>query len=299
MQNHNLAEILDNSFSKAFRGGLSGGIAMGINICTLMPLRTVVNYQYRYGKSINESYKILYQEGKIKRFYRGFGFAIIQGPWSRFGDTFANNGTITLLNSLPETKDMSIFTKTLCASFSASLFRVISTPLDTCKTILQVEGKGGLTKLNMKFKNYGGFPKGIPVFWYGALGSASATFIGHYPWFFTFNYLQNKMPETDTQLGNISKNAFIGFCASAVSDTCSNSIRVLKTYRQTNINKISYVNTMKEIITKDGIISFFGRGLKTKIISNGIQGLCFQFYGKLLKKTLIYNYFFIFNLTAI
>ena len=31
----------------------------------------------------------------------------------------------------------------------------------------------------------------------------------------------------------------------------------------------------KNIIEKDGIIGLFGRGLKTKIISNGIQGIMF------------------------
>ena len=37
-----------------------------------------------------------------------------------------------------------------------------------------------------------------------------------------------------------STDAFIGFSASAISDTCSNSIRVLKTYRQTNIQRRRY-----------------------------------------------------------
>lgn len=281
--------IIDNSLSKAFRGGLSGGIAMGINVCLLMPLRTTVNYQYRYGGDMIQSINNLYKDGRLIRFYRGFGFAIIQGPWSRFGDTFANTGTITLLNSFDETKNLNITSKTFIASASASLFRVISTPLDTCKTILQVEGKDGLLKLKYKFKHSGGFPKGIPIFWYGALGSASATFVGHYPWFLTFNYLQQHIPEQNNIFMNISKNAFIGFSASAVSDTCSNSIRVLKTYRQTNQIKISYINAIKEIIKNDGIYSLLGRGLKTKIISNGIQGAIFSVLWKMIEKKLSNN----------
>lgn len=279
-----VSNILENSLSKAFRGGVSGSIAMAINVCTLMPLRTAVNYQYRYGTDMKSSFKKLYQDGKILRFYRGFGFAIIQGPWSRFGDTFANNGTLTLLNSMESTKDLNIGTKTLLASSSAAAFRIISTPLDTCKTILQVEGKQGIKKLHTKFQSSGGMPKGLPVFWYGALGSASATFIGHYPWFLTYNYLQKKLPEQDQILANFSRNAFIGFSASAISDTCSNSIRVLKTYRQTNTQKISYLNSIKEIVKNDGIQSLFGRGLKTKIISNGIQGALFSVLWKIIEK---------------
>ncbi len=282
--NNQIQTILDKSLGKAFRGGLSGSIAMAINICTLMPLRTAVNYQYRYGVDSSTAIKTLYKDGGIHRFYRGFGFAIVQGPWARFGDTFANAGALTFLNSNDTTKDWNVGTKTLFASGSASLFRVISTPIDTCKTVLQVEGKHGLHKLGQKFTNSGGFPRGLPVMWYGAMGSASATFIGHYPWFFTYNYLQEKIPERETVLGELSKNAFIGFAASAVSDSCSNSIRVLKTYRQTHSEKVSYPAAVKQIVEKDGIVSLFGRGLKTKIISNGLQGALFSILWKFIQK---------------
>ena len=201
----------------------------------------------------------------------------------RFGDTFANSGTLALLNSM-ESQELNVGTKTLLASSAASLFRVISTPLDTCKTTLQVEGKSGLKKIATKFRNAGGFPRGVPVLWYGAMGSATATFVGHYPWFFTYNYLQDRIPEQETVLGNLSKNALIGFSASAVSDTCSNSIRVLKTYRQTHPEKISYTSSVKEIVAKDGVLSLFGRGLKTKIISNGIQGSLFAVLWKYIER---------------
>ena len=287
--NKSYKEIINESKKKAFRGGISGGIAMAINICTLMPLRTTVNYQYRYGTNSLESMKVLFKDGGFLRFYRGFGFAIIQGPWSRFGDTFANSGTMALLNSLDSTKDLNVGTKTFLASSAASLFRVISTPLDTCKTTLQVEGKEGLKKIGMKYKNAGGFPRGVPILWYGALGSASATFVGHYPWFFTYNYLQERIPEPETLLGNLSKNGFIGFSASAISDTCSNSIRVLKTYKQTHQEKISYSTAVKQIIENDGILSLFGRGLKTKIISNGIQGSLFVVLWKFIEKKMSNN----------
>ena len=280
----NYSEIVDKSLSKAFRGGISGSIAMAINICTLMPLRTSVNYQYRYGTTSLVSMKTLYNEGGILRFYRGFGFAIIQGPWSRFGDTFANVGMLTYLDSNQTTRDFNVGTKTLLASASASLFRVLSTPIDTCKTVLQVEGKEGLKKLGSKFRNSGGFPRGLPVMWYGAMGSAGATFIGHYPWFFTYNYLQKNMEKQDTMLGELSKNAFIGFSASAISDTVSNSVRVLKTYRQTHVEKVSYPNAIRNIVKTDGILSLFGRGLKTKIISNGIQGALFSVLWKMIQK---------------
>jgi len=46
-----------------------------------------------------------------------------------------------------------------------------------------------------------------------------------------------------------------------VSDSISNSIRVLKTYTQTDERKIGYVEAAKEIIGKDGLGGLMGRGL--------------------------------------
>lgn len=65
--------------------------------------------------------------------------------------------------------------------------------------------------------------------YHGALASSSATFVGHYPWFLTFNYLNKKIPEPETKLQKLGRRAFIGFCASVISDSISNSLRVIKT----------------------------------------------------------------------
>ena len=82
-------------------------------------------------------------------------------------------------------------------------------------------------------------------------------------------------PPTDTA-EKLLRQAFIGFCASVVSDTVSNSLRVLKTYRQVNETKISYLNAARAVIAVDGLKGLFGRGLKTRIIANGMQGLVFS-----------------------
>ena len=42
-----------------------------------------------------------------------------------------------------------------------------------------------------------------------------------------------------------------------------------------NSNKINYTDTVKLIIKEDGISGLFGRGLKTRILTNGIQGIVF------------------------
>ena len=67
-----------------------------------------------------------------------------------------------------------------------------------------------------------------------------------------------------------------GFCSSAVSDTCSNSIRVIKTTTQTSTVPIGYMEALRMVIAKDGISGLLFRGLVTKIISNGCQGILFS-----------------------
>ena len=69
-----------------------GAAAMGIQVCTLMWLRTTMNYQYRHGSTTTEALKKLYGEGGVRRFYRGIAPALLQGPIARFGDTAANTG---------------------------------------------------------------------------------------------------------------------------------------------------------------------------------------------------------------
>ena len=79
----------------------------------------------------------------------------------------------------------------------------------------------------------------------------------------------------------------MGFGARAVSDVSSNSMRVLKVYKQTNANhKITYVEAAREIVAKDGVVGLFGRGLTTKLISNGIQGAMFSVLWKTIEPML-------------
>lgn len=112
--------------------------------------------------------------------------------------------------------------------------------------------------------------------WHGALAASGATFVGHYPWFATYNYMDATLPQYDDLARRLCRSAVIGFTASAISDTCSNSIRVIKTTKQTHAEPISYPKALSMVIAKDGVSGLFLRGLGTKIISNGMQGLMFS-----------------------
>jgi hypothetical protein len=104
--------------------------------------------------------------------------------------------------------------------------------------------------------------------------------------FFTYNFLSEKLPRSDDTLTKLARSALIGFCSSAVSDTCSNSIRVVKVYKQANTETISYPEAVKRVIKEDGIKGLFGRGLSTKIVANGLQGMMFSVLWKYIDEAL-------------
>ncbi|KAG6843909.1 hypothetical protein H0H87_011719 [Tephrocybe sp. NHM501043] len=285
------ADDVDFDLRKALKAALGGGLsgaagndslsiphqinqripAMVLQVLTLMPLRTVMNYQYRYGTTTTQAIDTLYADGGWTRYYQGLTAALFQGPLSRFGDTAANAGILALLQSNIYLKNLPVVLKTVFASAAAAGFRMILTPIDTIKTTMQAQGKKGLPILRHRIKQYG-----IGTMWYGAFATAAATFVGHYPWFSTYNYLEDNLPQSHTLGEKLLRRAFIGFVASVVSDTVSNSLRVLKTYRQVNETRIGYVDAARAVIATDGVKGLFGRGLKTRILTNGLQGLMFS-----------------------
>ena len=265
---------LNKSLKRAVGGGLSGAGAMVMQVSSLMWLRTTMNYQYRYGTTTKDAMKHLYKEGGVRRFYRGYLPALTIGPMARFGDTAAN----TYVMDAFANKNVPTSVSTVVGSAAAASWRVFLMPLDALKTSLQVEGKNGIALLRNKATREGG-----KVLYHGSMASMSATFVGHYPWYLTFNVLDNKLPKYNETYKNLLRSAFIGFNASLISDTVSNSLRVIKTTKQTFPGSISYVDTVKHVIKEDNISGLFGRGVKTRIMTNALQGMLFTVCWTLLK----------------
>ena len=268
------------SLSKSLNAGIAGSMAMCIQVTSLMWLRTTMNYQYRYGNTLPQAFKILYNDGGIRRFYRGYAPALLVAPLSRFGDTMTNSYALDALHNT----NLPTSIKTMLGSSLAATWRVCMMPIDTLKTTLQVEGKSGIQLLKNKIN-----ANGVRVVFNGTVAQVSATFVGHYPWFYTYNMLNKNIPEYDSGIKTFLRNGFIGFNSAVVSDCCSNSLRVIKTTRQTSEKNISYKETVKTIIEQDGIKGLFGRGLQTRILTNGIQGIVFTVCWKYIEKTYFSN----------
>jgi len=182
-----------------------------------------------------------------------------------------------------ETVSMPAALKTFLASVAAALFRIAITPIDTIKTMLQVRGADGLGLLAERVAADGA----VGALYAGCLASSLATLLGHYPWFLVFNTLQARVPRPQHRGGALLRSALIGFCASATSDTISNSVRVVKTAAQTSTKPgLGLYGAALDIVSAEGLHGLFFRGLGTKILSNGLQAMLFTICWKYFEEKL-------------
>jgi Mitochondrial carrier protein len=105
-------------------------------------------------------------------------------------------------------------------------------------------------------------------------------------WFATYNYLSEKIPKQETQMAELGRRAILGFCSSAVSDTCSNSIRVVKVYKQSHPEQLTYGQVIRNVLAESGVQGLMFRGLETKILANGLQGILFSILWKQFEEIL-------------
>jgi predicted small secreted protein len=275
-----LPAVLALALKKAWRSGSAGFVAGTMQVLAFMWLRTTMNYQVKNGGTFLATLKKLWGEGGLARLYRGLlPWAIFQAPLSRFGDVAANEMVISVLGYL--LPQVPVGVSTFGASMAGAVWRIAITPIDTCKTILQTDGDKGWKILMDKVG------KGGPlVLWQGWEGNYIANVVGNYPWFAVMNFLSQSVPVPSGNIQKLIRSAGIGAAASSVSDLVSNSIRVVKTKKQTHENAdISYVRAAKEVMDKDGLYGVLFRGLETRILTNVLQGAFFTVMWKAIAGT--------------
>jgi hypothetical protein len=266
--------------AKAWKGGVCGAVAGSAQVISMMWLRTIINYQYRYGFKFDDAVRSLYREGGVKRFYRGLPYALLQNPLSKFGSVGSNEASRVIVEYLVQNDAYHPVLASVVGTVLSAFWKLLIFPLETCKTILQVDGADGFHSLMQQIgKGRWG------VLYEGVTASVVATVSSHYPWFFTYNTLDKHMQKVLEPHSLVVRSALIGFIASVVSDVVSNFVRIMKTMKQSMAvqtdSHITYISIVRMIFEEDGMHGIFGRGLVTRIVANGIQSIMF---------TMIWNY---------
>ena len=260
-----------NINEKTKNGAISGLMAGAVQTTTIMPLKTTLNYQYTNGVSTKQAIANLFRfGGGISRFYKGFAPALILNSASRFGETLINT-------SVMENTSLPLYQQTALSSILTASYRSLFMPLDVIKTNLQVKGNGAIKSIKSQVRK-----KGIRYFWNGTMPQCAATMVGHYPWYFIYNYLNKVSGCCDVYSHEIVKQGMIGFTASFSADIFVNGFKVLKATRQTTLPDASYRKIFTTILKNEGIFGFY-RGFKTKIIINGCNGMLFSVCWKIFK----------------
>ena len=249
------------SFDNIIKSSLAGSTAGIIQLTSLFWLKTLTKHQYRHGTSLPVSFLQLYKEKDILRFYRGFTPNLLKVSLGKFGDaalyTYFHQSDFNYLSNE---------WRTTYIAFTSSFIKFNLMPLDTYTNMYQVRGKEGVNVMKQKIKK-----NGMKVLYNGSTAYFLSNFIGNASWFYTLDFLNSKFYKCYHKKDDTKKNMIIGFGCSTISDLLTNPIRILKTYKQSNKENITYLQALKEIKESKGLVNFYFRGLGTKLILNGLN----------------------------
>eukprot|EP00471_Norrisiella_sphaerica_P010668 CAMPEP_0184502798 /NCGR_PEP_ID=MMETSP0113_2-20130426/51252_1 /TAXON_ID=91329 /ORGANISM="Norrisiella sphaerica, Strain BC52" /LENGTH=234 /DNA_ID=CAMNT_0026892131 /DNA_START=334 /DNA_END=1038 /DNA_ORIENTATION=- len=215
-----------------------------------------------------ETIRALWADGGLFRFYRGYGFAMLNAPIIRGGSTASNQASLTFLDSLD--RDIPLWFETVCSASLAAIWKVTFTPLDMLQTTLQVGGSVGKADVAKKIKK-----QGILVLWHGSSALYASALVGNFSWFAVYNSLNRQWINHEDKSRQLIRDGSIGILATFASDVSTNSLEVLKTHRQTTRHSVGYIQAFSEIVGSDGLIGLVTRGLRVRLLTNCFQGAFF------------------------
>lgn len=230
-------------------------IAGTIQTSSLIWLRVINKYQYRYGYSIQKTISKLYKSEGIPRFVRGVIPATIDCSLCKMGDVF-------IYSYIKENyKEQPLYKQSALIGIYSSFHKCLLAPIDIIAVNYHVYGKDGGKILKKEvYKN------GITSMYNGGLSILCLSAISSSIWFSFFLFFENVNKDKENKT---FVNIFNGAGSSIATTLIINPIQVLKTYRQTK--HLSYIESIKDMINKTSILNTLYRGVSSRMLIKGIQ----------------------------
>ena len=240
----------------------AGLVAGTIQTSSLIWLRVINKYQYRYGYSIHKTISKLYKEGKMPRFIKGIIPATIDSSLCKMGDIF-------IYSYVKENfSDESTLSQSFLIGFFSSFHKFLLTPLDTISVNYHVYGDSAPKTLQNEIKK-----NGILSLYNGGCSILGLSAISSTIWFSFFINYENYTKQYINERNKSFIDGINGAAASVSSTLILNPIHALKTYRQTK--HLSYVNSLRDMIDKTSIINSLYRGMSSRLIIKSLQSSLF------------------------
>lgn len=231
----------------------AGFTAGTIQMSSLYWLKTPIKYQYVYNTGIHETFKILLNNKDKYRIFRGIIPSVLKVSLGKVGEA----GFMTYFK--PENNQKDILKNTVISSACISLWKVSLMPFDTLGNSYQVNGKDTLEIVKNKIK-----VNGLKTLYDGTTVYGAITLINCSIWLYIYNNLNLKL---DYEMNKDLRNGIIGFSATIISDLVINPLRIVKTYKQSSKEAISYKEICKKVFSSMKISDFY-RGIKVKMVFN-------------------------------
>jgi hypothetical protein len=266
---------------------MAGGIAGIINMSIIHSPKTIIKYQYVNNTTISETLnKLLFKSQDKFRLFRGLIPSIAKSTLGRMGDigiyTYYMNDTkntnnISYSTNNNENNNISNIgsnnNNLLKIAGFTSLWRLNLIPLDTISNTYQVHGRNAVDIMKNKIKK-----NDFRVLYNGAMALSTINFISNYIWFGIYTELNSSLPinifkNLPKETNNDIRNGIMGFSSSLGCDLVINPIRILKTYKQSNENNITYYESLREIMgnSNNRIGEYLFRGMRVRILLNSVS----------------------------
>lgn len=252
--------------SDIYLTSFSGGVASTLQLSCLYWLRTCIKYQYVYNTSLHHTFLKLYRDSDRFRLYRGF-----IPTCSKVGlGKIAEAGIISYFK--PELSKNNIFEQSIYASSLTSIWKMTLMPLDMLSNSYQVNGIQSSQIVRNKIQKYG-----YSVLWNGTTIYFGIAQMNYFLWIYTYNNLNLKLP---SHIHPDLKNALIGFSASFVADLVVNPFRIIKTYKQSQVDEKNYPEIIKRVFLEE---KRFLTGFNSKMLFNCVNSAIYLVIWKRLE----------------